>query len=778
MHYLILYLFLVVSSLSLAQSEVDWNNYDADQLNEYITIEVNKLRRKARVDTLHYQPLLLNAAQDHVAYMLEKNVLTHHQKNKQKKTPKNRVDFYGEQFATVGENVQVLTLNSIPKQFRKKGEPQTINSYELMAKILVLNWKNSPPHFANMIRADYSGTLTAIRVGSDGAVYACQLLANEPFNHPKKDDALNFRYKPDNRKLIPRKNDSLQLRGTVHVLEDKSIYFSSHSKKKFKKNVRNPWRSGIAADIVLKSQYICATTNAFNGKRGVRGIPMNPVFRKSFRKGDNMFRKENVYIYLGKVPDWIDEAYEVNLTIVKKKRTFTNHKFDVIPLAFKLDLDIQPIVDVPFTELYEIMRDTITIRVPYEKSDTSFDPESFNRLLLPYTEKMNNRSRVLIRGFSSIEGSREINEKLYLKRAENLATVLRGHHIDSAAIQVSSAENIAGFRKDIKGTRFEFLDTLDDEELKQAVTEKWSDSLEPILKHHRYAELTLRLQWNDTIGMDPDRLKQLFDQSIQQSDFKQAGLVFNNVLHAIQKGMLDTSQLAFFELPQIKEFTYQQFQKLLLTVQTDTSAQVWWDEKFMGELYQLVLLDERQPEVKSYYYWLLYHQAMTAYDPGTIRAIFENLTEQKNINAVLKARMLLSLASRHDEIMLWYGGAKQDDYLHQHILPVYKKAGLTPDEMIYTAQYFYYFGYYPEVKSLLRRGISEHSSIEDIVTYLKIMNDSNMGLSEKQYVNLFVQVAEWKKEEFCTLFNSPKLNFQVMDIEQIKELYCEKCSTP
>lgn len=778
MHRFILCIFLISNVCLFAQSEVDWNNYDVDELNTYITIEVNKLRNKAKVDTLHYQPLLFNAAQDHADYMGEKNVLTHNQKNKQKKTPKNRIDFYGEQFATVGENVQVLTLNSIPKQFQKKGAPETINSYELMAKILVLNWKNSPPHFANMIRADYSGTLTAIRVGSDGAIYACQLFGNEPFNHPKKDDALNFKYKPDNRKLVPRKSDSLQLSGTVRVLGDKSIYFSSYSKKKFKKNVRNPWRSGIAADIVLKSQYSCGKTNAFNGKRGVRGIPIDPVFRKSFRKGDNMFQKQNVHIYLGKVPDWVDEEYEVNLTIVKKKRTFTNYQFDVVPLAFQLELDIQPIVDAPFTELYEIKRDTVVIRVAYEKSDTSFDPNSFNELLLPYAGKMNNRSRVFIQGFSSIEGSREMNEKLYLKRAENLAAILGTYQIDSANIQVSSSENSTALRKDIKDTRFAFLNTLNDEELKQAVNEKWSDSLEPILKHHRYAELTLRLQWNDTIGMDVNRLKQVFDQSLRRSDYKQAGQVFNNVLHAIQKDMLDTSQLELFELPQTKEFTYQQFQKLLLTIQPDTSTYVWWNEKFMGELYQLVLLDERQPEVKSYYYWLLYNQAMATYDPGTIRAIFENLTEQKNINAVLKARMLLSLASRHDEAMLWSGATKKEDYLHQQALSVYKKAELTPDEMIYTAQYFYYFEHYPDAKSLLKRGISEHSSIEDIVTYLKIMNDSNMGLSEKQYISLFVQVAEWKKEEFCTIFNSPKLNFQVMDIEQIKELYCEKCSKP
>lgn len=179
MRYFVLCLFLVLNVCSFAQSEVDWSNYDADKLNAYITIEVNKLREKRKVDTLNYEPLLRNAAQDHSQYMLEKDVLTHYQKSKQKKTPKNRVDFYGKQFSVVGENVQMLTLNSVPKQFQKNGNPLTINSYELMAKILVLNWKNSPPHYKNMIHPDYSGTLTAISVGNDGTIYACQLLSKQ-----------------------------------------------------------------------------------------------------------------------------------------------------------------------------------------------------------------------------------------------------------------------------------------------------------------------------------------------------------------------------------------------------------------------------------------------------------------------------------------------------------------------------------------------------------------------------------------------------------------------
>lgn len=177
----IFFIIFFIVSASYAQQSVDWKNYDVDSLNYYITIEVNKLRGKAKALPVVYQPLLSPAAKDHADYMLEKNTLTHNQKNKQKRTPKNRINFYGGQFVTVGENVQVLRLNSVSKQFQKKNEPKTIETYELMAKVLVLNWKNSPPHFANMIHPAFSGSTTVISVGNDGLVYACQLFGDKPF---------------------------------------------------------------------------------------------------------------------------------------------------------------------------------------------------------------------------------------------------------------------------------------------------------------------------------------------------------------------------------------------------------------------------------------------------------------------------------------------------------------------------------------------------------------------------------------------------------------------
>lgn len=761
-------LFLLILCIPFSSvAQVDWKNYDIDSLNYYITIEVNKLRQKVKKKPLEYQPLLNPAAQDHATYMSQRKVLTHTQKLKPKKTPKNRIDFYGEQFETIGENVQFVTLNSVPKELQKKGEPKSLDSYELMAKTLVLNWKNSPPHYKNMIHPEFSGTTTIISVSEDGVIYACQLFGNEPFAHQKKNDALNYKYKLDKNNWKSTTKQSLN--GTIQVLDDGSIYYSSSDKKSLKKLVRNPWRGGIAADIVLKSQYLCDKKNAFNGKRGVRGIPMNPVFRKNFRAGKNVFRRHGVRIYLGKVPEWINEEFEVNLTIVNKKRTFETHTFEQIPLEITLDLDIKPIVKIQPEIITETKKDTLLVTVSYEKSGIAFNPDSLKKQLSIYADKLNNQSKVTIQGFASIEGTQENNEKLYQKRAENIATVLRDFQIDSTKIKVEVAENFKAFRKDIKGTRFEFLNELNDEDLRTAVNEKWSDSLEPILKHHRYANLKLYLQWNDTV-VDTDRLKQLFDRAISVSDNDKAAAIFNFIIDKVHHKQLDKTILEQFQLPESKLFSYQQFQKLLI----DVPNEPWLDNNFIYSVYNLVELNPKQKQVKTYYYWLLYNQSLAG-NGYSYNELFDGLLKQKNIDVELSTRMLISLGSRYDVALFFFGVEDKNEYYHRKLISFYKRAKLTDDEEILMAQYFYFFGYNDEAKSLLRKGISEKSSLKDIVTYLKIMRDSKMGLTEKQYFNLLKTVSEWKEEEFCTIFNSPNINFQIMDNDEIKALYCQKC---
>ena len=123
---------------------------DLELLNTHILNEVNLLRQTAKTPPLSNQILLKPASEDHASYMLDHEKTTHFQKNKIKKTPQNRVNFYGEQFSLIGENIQ-MTYLSLCFEKKSKRQKKGIVTYESLAKELVLNWRNSPKHYKNII---------------------------------------------------------------------------------------------------------------------------------------------------------------------------------------------------------------------------------------------------------------------------------------------------------------------------------------------------------------------------------------------------------------------------------------------------------------------------------------------------------------------------------------------------------------------------------------------------------------------------------------------------
>lgn len=149
---------------------------DTTLLNTYILEEINHLRKKARALPLEINKGLRAAAEDHALFLTTSKKLTHFQKrNKKKYTPDDRITFYGVNFDVVGENIQQIMISDITNELnsnKKLDDP-----YRALAKLLVKNWRKSPPHYKNLIDKEYNFTYTAIVLANNGRLYACQLFS-------------------------------------------------------------------------------------------------------------------------------------------------------------------------------------------------------------------------------------------------------------------------------------------------------------------------------------------------------------------------------------------------------------------------------------------------------------------------------------------------------------------------------------------------------------------------------------------------------------------------
>ena len=750
---------------------------DLELLNTHILNEVNLLRQTAKTPPLSNQILLKPASEDHASYMLDHEKTTHFQKNKIKKTPQNRVNFYGEQFSLIGENIQ-MTYISLCFEKKSKRQKKGIVTYESLAKELVLNWRNSPKHYKNIIFPDYKTTFTSIKMTKDGKIYACQLLGSTPYNYPIPSPKI-YPYKPEKNCKCRRANKKTLLGtdGRVIVLKDSTLVYVSNSKRRAIKGIVNPWSDGMAADIVLKSQYPCNGENTFNAKRGVRGVPLEPVFKKDFRKGKNYVNKQGfTSIELGKLPSWVTEDYEINITIINKKRTCKNIKVDITPVDFHLNLPLEFSFDTLMRKLHNTYYDTVSCKIYYEKATSLINDSSLKPIIKMIEENQSKIVEIKVKGFASIEGSAALNTKLYNKRAQIIIDYLKKYGVDTAKIIVSTNENFEEFRRDVKNTPFEFLHKLSNNNLKKKLSEKeLSRNLEYILKNHRYAELTLNLRKDEIINYDKKLTHELLQKSIDNNKINEAKSLQSVQFGLALKGEIKSDDLDSVTIPEEKRNVDLLNNKILMKYFLD-SLNPNSSFNLKQSLLQLYAIDSNNKVVNTNLKLLEYREASKS-DLLTQKKFYQLLVKKTNIDSKIKARMILNLGANHDWNLYYSRGiSKRVKYLYNKSKSYIKEAKLTPEQTFDLAGYYAFFNDVKFSYQLTKNLLDKTERLKDLLFFLKLIHPTDVDISKKTYYSLFRKIQRISGDEFCTLFNSPNLNFQILDDLEIKKIYCNQCS--
>jgi uncharacterized protein YkwD len=179
--YLIISLLLATIS-SFAQNPSSIIN--PDSLNVVLLENIIKLK----IDSIRLinkkKPLILNdtlekAAIDQVKYLKKIRKLSHFQnENVKKKTPADRVVFYGLKNTSTAENIANTYVFTTLKN--KNGKEYINNTYLDVAKDFIFDWVNSPGHYTNLINAEYS--LTGIAISYDKQtkeIFAVQVFSSK-----------------------------------------------------------------------------------------------------------------------------------------------------------------------------------------------------------------------------------------------------------------------------------------------------------------------------------------------------------------------------------------------------------------------------------------------------------------------------------------------------------------------------------------------------------------------------------------------------------------------
>jgi len=779
---LILLSFLFNLGVAGAQTSLNSNNIDPAILNEFVQKELNVFRKKAKVDPVQTEDALSFAADDHAKYMLSKHKLTHKQRLSAKKTPKNRVDFYGAQFDRVGENVQLNNLN-LQSTAEDKNNP-LIDSYEKLAEELVLAWRNSPPHYANMIHPHFKTSYTSVAIGENGEVYACQLFGGAKYEDLYAEERDTVEFKPD-RSWRCWRCDLRPTVGSIKVLEDSTIIYTYVAPRMLKnlfvkptfKRTRmrffNPWTDGLAADIIVKSQYPCDSNSYHNGISYVRGIPLEPVYKKDYM--GIPFRKTTVV--LGKVPSYIHEEFEVNLVVIQNKRPCSNTMFNVIPSKFNVAIPL----DYGFEPSDAIMKgyvlDTVSNRLHFDKSKITPNDTILSEILQHVQQNKELIKTIEISGFASIEGSTENNTLLYKNRVDYLLQQLVSIGIDSSDIRVQASENFGDFRKDIVGTNYENLGKLTDLELKEKVSNKnLSAELEFLLKNHRYVNIQLITRRDFEVKYDAKKVNDLLERSIKK------GTTSESVeLQRIQYGLALTGKMTLEEIESVAIPNEKKYVKLLhnlAVMKFDQDSMTYASlQEFRANLSNLRVLKEEDRDINTSLAIIDYHLYSMGYYSDEEVTFYDSIRKWNNLDNVQQARILLNVATQND--WAYYqstGSHKESKYYFRKVKRYVKPARLDVDKTFEIASYYSFFWQNKYALELTKGIVDETENPNDLIYFLKLIHLTGLQLTRSKYLNYFEKIRRYSGDEFCTFFNNPALNFQIFDDDEIKAIYCKECS--
>lgn len=166
-----------------SQTPIDEKKFDNDLLQKLILEKVDSLRLAHKKSVFRADSIMQLAAGDHARYLAKKQTLSHFQDGSKKKyNPQDRVVYFGGKGYQTGENAAEHPVNVL-LHLPKGVTINRVESYEQSALLFVQQWVNSPMHFKNLMRDDYSRT--GMGIGFDPKnkrIYAVQVFSPEPLN--------------------------------------------------------------------------------------------------------------------------------------------------------------------------------------------------------------------------------------------------------------------------------------------------------------------------------------------------------------------------------------------------------------------------------------------------------------------------------------------------------------------------------------------------------------------------------------------------------------------
>lgn len=567
--------------------------------------------------------------------------------------------------------------------------------------------------------------------------------------------------------------------------ENSNLYFQVNDKAWFNKLFKNA-NDGIAIDVVSKEIYDCDIETI--EMEQIKGRLLRPVFSSRLKSGLKSIDKNTYRVLVGKVPDNIkDKELEYNILFLANKvlcryQTIFDlkaYRWDLLDMGMYLDsISFKNEKVVNTEEQFKIRYKTLKFTIPFKKNKSEYSPEDIK----PVYDSLNltdfNIKTINIKAYSSIEGSLERNIELQEQRANSIAKAIQTYQKPTIKTSITSSENWVEFLNDIEGSPYENLKELSKSQLKSKLVGAFSKEMEPYLKNHRKAVITLELEKKDIYkAKSPVQLVNLFNSSIKADRLDEASQIQNSLFEKLKNKEISPDVLKQMEIPnQLKYINF---------LNNNSAIKYQLNERQIiivrDELEALKKLDSKNPKVRY---------NLVALKIKIWRYNFEPVNEQ-NLKTEIYGLKSFGIAKQLiDRMMINYHIIKSENYMRKrdyankdksvsYITNSYKKIKLSDFDYFSLAQFLSYYANIEESAELLTNRARSIEVDEDLLFYYLNLTLINEELTKTDdYRAIMLNAINLNKERYCTLFNAVEdggVTFQLLRNDYLRKSYCESC---
>ncbi len=778
--HLLFFIFLfpgLILSAQDAGSVIDGNNIDAHLLGSLFLKRLNELRVQQKLNTLGKDSILSVAGKDQADYMSKTGEVGHIQKTKNRENPTARVVFYKGTNDRIGENCIEIPLHLPYKD--KQGNTVTVNSYNEAADALFTGWKNSKPHYHNMITPYYD--VQGIGFSYDSAkhqLYSSNVFGTKAYIPPK-----NFQV-VDNAWGITAGAASFpaffakDIANFVHLRGD-SIFLYYSLLNRFKQYIKNG-NDGVAIDLVAREQFNCNHNNNLHGSPVFDGWMLEPVYFKTLMRGNYYKEATNeLYTYIGKIPSVLKgRDIQENVILINNKHS-AGYSYPVI-----VEEDNLPMLrlDTYWDTIRGRMKTTDTFNVTinhyieFKRGISKLSQGQLKQLLLRIGQYSKYINKIELHTFSSIEGSTEENLKLQKARADNIKAALTHHSNHSIEWQIEEKENWDAFYKQIEGTPFTYLKNYSKEDIKQKLKDlSLLDSLDVFLAQQRTAVLSFSLkgQYSDSSNVNVSRIA--LQSAIAQGDSAKAWLIQSEMINYYEKGKMDIDDIVDNDVPVEKKYL-----PLLANIVAAKAVDIryMYDPKFKFFVKKVFAIGKNFTPLKLSYCVCAINYLGTNNDTLISNEIIENYLKDCSGDSALSKSMWRYYLDYYVAAAYynWYRH-KYDkmDICLEGIKKYYPSAVLKDSDYIKLGKLFNMYYRVEWTFDMLYPIVKKGTTNEDLLFLFITSTPLFMSkIPQQEYITYLKQARSMDEKRFCRWIGHE--NWQLLREDFIKALYCETCN--